>query len=132
MTEDSLADVMILKDIENISRLLNQANETIKKEIIRVVNKWNNFDSTDIEHKALMFGSILLTLMSGGATAPLLLAFGFDVADAYLWHEQGNDFMAGMSLFFGLLPGLMLAGPPLKSAMKELGLAYKEAKVMGI
>ena len=96
-----------------------------------VVNKWNNFDSTDIEHKALMFGSILLTLMSGGATAPLLLAFGFDVADAYLWHEQGNDFMAGMSLFFGLLPGLMLAGPLLKSAMKELGLAYKEAKVMG-
>lgn len=96
-----------------------------------VVNKWNNFDSRRIEHNALMFGSLLLTLLSGGATAPLLLALGFDVADGFLYLEDDDPFMAGMSFFFGLLPGFQLAGPLLRSGMKELGLAYKEAKVMG-
>jgi hypothetical protein len=96
-----------------------------------VVNSWNNFEvSKDLQHNILMVSSIIVTLISGGATLPLIIASGLDVTDGMLYLQDGDEFSAGLSFFVAALPGGAALLPTLRVGIKELGLAYKESKAL--
>ena len=81
-------------------------------------------------HNIAMIASLALTIFSGGALAPLLLATGIDLADAYFYYQEGDPYMAGIALFFTLLPGGMSAYKISKNSLKSLKIAFAEANAL--
>ena len=77
-------------------------------------------------HNLTMLASLAVTVFSGGATAPLLIAFGIDLADATAYYLEGDLWTAGFMLVMSLVP---LAGVT-KTQIKEAALWYRSLKAM--
>ena len=113
--EDPNRRVLTKKEIEYLK---NTANRKLDQttELKNSIKKWTESEEfSSMVHNSLMFGSLAITLLSGGATAPLLIAAGLDVADAAYYAAQDKPYEAGLSLFFALIP----AGPMVWKGIKK-------------
>jgi hypothetical protein len=113
--EDPNRRVLTKKEIEYLKNTSNRKLDQMT-DIKNSIQKWTKSDEfNSIIHNSLMFGSLAITLFSGGATAPLLIAAGLDVADAAYYVAEDKPYEAGLSLFFALIP----AGPMLWKGVKK-------------
>jgi hypothetical protein len=113
--DDINAYKLTQKEIDYINSSANRKLDQMT-DLKTSVQKWTESEEfSRMVHNTLMFGSLAITLLSGGATAPLLIAAGLDVADAAYYAAEDKPYEAGLSLFFALIPG----GPLLWKGAKK-------------